>query len=412
MNRGLLTHIAAAVGTPVYVYDAAVIRKTYHTLTAALGARFAHHVFYSVKANSNLALLRLLQELGAGADIVSGGELARACAAGIRPEDVVFSGVGKAAHELEAAVTAGGVLVNLESAGELEALARVVERVGCEARVGIRLNPDVSAATHGYTQTGVREAKFGVPFEELQRLGCAVYRHPQLRLTSVGMHIGSQITDPDPYRLGAERLADAVRGLREAGVDTLESVDVGGGIAIRHGEGFALDPKRFADAIAPLAEATGLDVLVEPGRCLVGNAGSLLTRVLYRKRSGGRQLAIVDGGMSDLLRPSLYQAEHPIVVVDGAEPETNGAREQVDVVGPICETGDFLGLQRSLPAAGPGALLAVLGVGAYGFTMSSNYNSRTRAAEVLVDGERWAVIRRRETYDDLMRGECPEPEWQ
>lgn len=410
MGESLLIHVAAAVGTPVYVYDAEKIRSQYASLRAAL-AGVPHRLHYSVKANANLAVLGLLRGLGSGADIVSGGELARALKAGFQGRDLVFSGVGKTQQELRAALDAGVGLINLESHGEFEVLQRLAGGRAAPVPVGIRINPDVTTETHPYTQTGRAGMKFGVPLDQVVPLARCVAAERDLVLTSVGMHIGSQIGDAAPYRAGAERLADVVAELRAAGINTLTSVDVGGGLAIDYGRGEGLDPSEFAAAVAPLARATGLPLLIEPGRFLVGNAGYLLTRVLYHKRSGGREFLITDAGMNDLLRPSLYQAYHEIVVLAVEAEGSSAPSALVDIVGPNCESGDFLALDRCLDGARPGALLAVLGAGAYGFGMSFQYNSRPRAAEVLVDGRRYAVIREREGTDDLMRGETAAPVW-
>lgn len=410
MDDRLLAAIAATAGTPLYVYDAGAVRARYAELDAALQARTdRYRIHYSVKANSNAAILRLLHGLGAGVDVVSGGELRRALAAGFGPGQVVFSGVGKTPVEIEAALRARIGLINVESGGELETVACIAARLQARARIGIRVNPDVITETHPYTQTGERGVKFGVPLDEVLAVARRALDLRHVELVSVAMHIGSQITSDAPYRAGAAKLAALVAALRAAGVTTLTSLDVGGGLGIAYTAGDpALDPAAFADAVAPLHPATGLEIMVEPGRYLVGNAGVLLTRVLYTKHSGGRRMLIVDAGMNDLLRPSLYQAVHPIHLVGGAD---GMATERVDVVGPICETGDFLGLARPLPPAETGALLAVGGAGAYGFTMSSQYNSRPRPAEVLVDGDRWGVIRERESIEDLVRGEHGTPRW-
>ena len=394
-----LERIAGAVGTPVYVYSADVIRARYRDLTEAL-SDMPHRVLYSVKANSNRTVLQLLRGLGAGADIVSGGELTRVLRAGYEPEDVVFSGVGKTRSELEAAVTSGVGQINVESRDELELLDEVAGDLRVVARVGIRVNPDVATSTHPYTQTGERGMKFGVPLDEVVRLGVWADRREHLSLRGLGMHIGSQIMEADSYRQGAARLAPLVAQLRQAGVDGLESVDVGGGLGIKYTTERPLEVGEFVQAIQPLARETGLCLMLEPGRFLVGNAGHLLTRCVHRKQSGGRSFVVVDAGMNDLIRPSLYGAVHDICVVGGT-----AATEPVDVVGPICETGDFIGVDRYLSPVTRGTLLVVLGVGAYGFTMSSTYNSRPRAPEVLVDGNRWAVVRERETIDDVVRGE-------
>lgn len=434
MGEGVLIRVAAGVGTPVYVYDAEKVRSQYARLCAAL-AGVPHRLYYSVKANANLAVLSLLRSLGSGADIVSGGELARALKAGFQGRDLVFSGVGKTEQELRAALDARVGLINLESEGEFEVLRGLARGLGAPVAVGIRVNPDVTTETHPYTQTGRAGMKFGVPLDQVVPLARCVAAERDLVLTSVGMHIGSQIGEAAPYRAGAERLAGVVAELRAAGITTLTSVDVGGGLGIDYGRGEGLEPSEFAAAVAPLARATGLPLLIEPGRFVVGNAGYLLTRVLYHKRSGGREFLITDAGMNDLLRPSLYQAYHEIVVLAAAATEAAGAGSSgvlpassappaasapsapfppsapVDVVGPNCESGDFLALDRRLDGARPGALLAVLGAGAYGFGMSFQYNSRPRAAEVLVDGDRYAIVRERERAEDLMRGESVVPVW-
>jgi diaminopimelate decarboxylase len=409
VGEGILIRVAAEVGTPVYVYDAEKIRSQHAALGAAL-AGIPHRLHYSVKANANLSVLSMIRGLGGGADIVSGGELARALRAGFLGRDLVFSGVGKARWELEAALNAGVGLINLESQGEFEVVRGLARGRAAPVVVGLRVNPDVTTETHPYTRTGQAGMKFGVPLDQVVALARCVADEPSLVLASVGMHIGSQIADGAPYRLGAERLSGVVAELRAAGITTLTSVDVGGGLGISYGRGDGMDPAEFAAAVAPLAGATGLPLLMEPGRFLVGNAGYLLTRVLYQKRSGGREFLITDAGMNDLLRPSLYQAYHDIVVIDGAGGSTASVGP-VDVVGPNCESGDFLALDRRLDGAGPGALLAVLGAGAYGFGMSFQYNSRPRSAEVLVDGGRYAVVREREGTDDLMRGETAIPAW-
>lgn len=407
MGSSVLSRIAARVGTPVYVYDVAAVRAQYAALDRAL-AGIPHHIHYSVKANGNLGLLSALRALGMGADIVSGGELARVLRAGFAPRDVIFSGVGKTRAEVEAALDAGVGLINLESAGELELVAAIARERGVKAAVGIRVNPDVTADTHPYTQTGEKGMKFGVPLDQVVGLAKAIRRDRRLTLRCVGMHIGSQIADSGPYRLGAQKLQVLVEDLRGAGVDSLEFVDVGGGLGISYSSEVALAPEAFASAVGPLAKVTGLTLLTEPGRFLVGNAGQLLTRVLYHKHTGGKEIVVVDAGMNDLLRPALYGAYHEIRVVD---PVAGGPEGPADIVGPLCESGDFLGLKRALKGAAPGALLSVEGAGAYSFSMSSHYNSRPKAAEVLMDGDRFAVTRTRETIDDLMRGETPDAEW-
>ncbi len=398
--------IAEGAGTPVYVYNAGVIRRQYRRLAADL-APVPHRICFAVKANSNLAVLRVFRDLGAGADIVSGGELRRALAAGFAAERVVFSGVGKSPTELAAALVAGVGHIHLESSDELEKLGAIAERLGTTTAIGIRVNPDVSAETHPYIATGQGGIKFGVPFDQVLPLARAVHAHPRLRLDSIAMHIGSQILDPAPYREGVGRLLGLIRDIQAAGVDTLRHLDIGGGLGIRYKDEVPLDPARFAEAVLPLARDTGLTLVVEPGRFLVGSAGLLLTTVLSRKHSGGKDLVLVDAGMNDLVRPSHYMAYHDIVELEAAgRPES-----VVDVVGPVCETGDFLARDRVLPGVRAGEGLAVLGAGAYGFVMSSTYNGRPRPAEVLVDEGRWGIVRERESIESLFAGETAEPRW-
>ncbi len=399
-----LSAVADGAGTPVYVYNAEVIRQQYRALDQAL-APVPHRLAYAVKANANLAVLRVLRDLGAGADIVSGGELARALAAGFAPERIVFSGVGKSDEELAAAVDAGIGHVHLESAAELTALARIAAQRGRPVQVGIRVNPEVTADTHPYIATGQGGIKFGVPTDQVLPLALAVAEHPLLALDTIAMHVGSQLLDTRPYTEGVGRLLALVARLREAGITGLRYLDVGGGIGIRYREEQPLTPEELARAIVPLVRDSGLTLVLEPGRYLVGSAGVLLTTVLSRKHSGGKDLVIVDAGMNDLVRPSHYLAYHELVEVE-ARGRPGGP---VDVVGPVCETGDFLARDRILPAPERGERLAVLGSGAYGFVMASNYNTRPRPAEVVVDGGRWWVARSREAVEDLYRGERAAP---
>jgi diaminopimelate decarboxylase len=334
----------------------------------------------------------------------------RATTAGISAEDMVFSGVGKTAQELRDAVAAGIGLINLESLEEFDLLAEIAREGVTPVAAGIRVNPEVTAETHPYTRTGERGMKFGIPLDQVVELALAVSRDPMLRLRSLGMHLGSQIADPEPYRTGGARLLDLVEAIRAAGIDTLKSVNIGGGMAIAHGDVPAMDPNAFVDSIREVQERTGLTILLEPGRFIVGEAGLLLTSVLYTKHTGGRDFVVVDAGMNDLVRPSYYEAVHDIRVV---RPTAVGVAtpRRVDIVGPICETGDFLGHDRCLPGAGRGALVAICGAGAYGFAMASTYNSRPRPAEVLVNGDAFAVIRRREPYEHLWRDEVERPHW-
>ena len=405
IDPGLLQAIADRVGTPAYVYSANLIRAQYHALDDALqGIR--HRICYSVKANGNLGVLRVLKQLGAGADIVSVGELRRVLAAGFDPDGIVFSGVGKTPPELEEAIRAGVGFINVESTSELDTLFAVARSLKRTANVGIRVNPDVATETpHPYTRTGEKTTKFGVPFDEVVLVAQRIVGEPLLKLRGLAMHIGSQITDVGPYHRGTVKLLELVTALRASGIDGLEALDVGGGLGVRYHNEKAPTPKAFAEAVVPAVKAAGLGLLCEPGRYLVANGGVLLTKVLYRKHAGGKDFVIVDAGMTDFVRPSHYNAHHEIVPLkDGKRGE-----ETVSVVGPICESGDFLALDRKLPVVMPGEALAVLGTGAYGFVMSSTYNQRPRPPEVVVEGDRYFVARPRETLDDLLRGETAEP---
>ncbi|TFG49613.1 MAG: diaminopimelate decarboxylase, partial [Gemmatimonadales bacterium] len=329
-------------------------------------------------------------------------------AAGFSADRIVFSGVGKSAAELKAALASGVGHIHLESADELDRLAALAMESGRKTTVGIRVNPDVTAETHPYIATGQGGIKFGVPFDQVFDLARAVHASGTLVLDSIAMHIGSQILDPDPYREGLGRLVALVARIREAGIDTLRHLDIGGGLGIRYRDETPLDPARLVQTVLPLAQETGLTLAVEPGRFLVGSAGVMLTTVLSRKHSGGKDMILVDAGMNDLGRPSHYMAYHEITELEAAgRPES-----VVDIVGPVCETGDFIARDRVLPGVAAGEQLAVLGAGAYGFVMASSYNSRPRPPEVMVDQGRWAVIRPRERVEELFAGETPEPRWE
>ncbi|MFL5403335.1 MAG: diaminopimelate decarboxylase [Gemmatimonadales bacterium] len=399
-----LSEIAARLGTPVFVYNAEAIRRRYNALDGALKA-VPHRVCYAVKANSNLAVLRIIRDLGAGADIVSAGELARALRAGFTSDRIVFSGVGKTTEELTTAVRAGVGHLNVESREELELLGSIAESEGVAVPVGIRVNPGVTTDTHPYISTGKSGIKFGLPFDQVVPAAEYILRHPRLELTALAMHLGSQLVDTDPFVEGIGRLLELIARLRRQGIATLRVIDIGGGLGIRYAEERSLDPVEFAAAVLPLLSPTGLTVYLEPGRFLVGSAGVLLTRVLYRKHSGGKEFVVVDAGMNDLVRPSHYQAYHEIVELE----EHGRTAGRADVVGPVCETGDFLALDRMLPGLAAGDALAVLGAGAYGFVMASNYNSRPRPPEVIVDDGKWWVARPREQVDNLFDSERASP---
>ncbi len=401
-----LETIAADIGTPAYVYSASDIRAQYTRLNGAL-AGLPHRLHYSVKANSNLAILGLLQRLGAGVDIVSGGELYRALSSGFRGEDIVFSGVGKTEKEIGEALSVGVLLINVESEEELLLVDSIARRVGIIAPVALRVNPEVMVDTpHPYTRTGIKGMKFGIPFDETLVVARKALSLEGISLIGLDMHVGSQISQFEPYEIGLGRLLQLATEIRAAGARELQYLDIGGGLAVTYDTEHPIDIEGFADHVSRMVEPTGLRLLLEPGRFLVGNAGVLLSRVLYRKRSGGKQFVIIDAGMNDLLRPSHYNAYHRIEAVT-----PRGGRITADIVGPICESGDFFGLQRDVDDVQPGDLVAVRSSGAYGFVMASNYNSRTRAAEVLVDAGRYGVVTEREEYPDLVRKERLEPAW-
>ena len=395
-----LADIARAVGTPTYVYSRAAFTGALAELTATFADR-PHLLCYSVKTCANLTLLRMVAEGGFGADIVSGGELFKALQAGLDPGRVVFSGVGKTEREMAEALTAGIMMFNVESAGEMELLSRVAGGLGRPAPMALRVNPDVDPQTHPYIATGLKASKFGVPHSEALALYRLAAADPNLNVVGIDCHIGSQLTATAPFAAAAERLRDLVRELAAAGIN-LKYLDLGGGLGICYNEENPPTAAEYAAALRPVLDSLpGLTLVLEPGRRVAGPSGALLVRVLYNKRNGPRRFVVVDGAMNDLIRPSLYGAHHAIRPVL----RTWAPEEIVDVVGPVCESGDFLARERPLAAVGPGDFLAVLDAGAYGYTMSSNYNARPRAAEALVDNGSFKVIKPRETYADLVRGE-------
>lgn len=394
-----LEEIARRVGTPTYVYSEATLRRHFQVVDTAF-AGMAHRICYSVKANGNLALLRALARWGAGFDVVSGGELARVAQAGGDLAHTVFAGVGKTEPELRQALRAGIGMFNVESAEELEALDRVARGMRRRAPFAVRVNPAVDPGTHRHISTGMATSKFGVPFTEARALYSRARRMKGLLAKGVDCHIGSQLTRLGPLGKALGQVSSLYRELRAEG-HALEWLDVGGGLGIRYRDESPPSPEAWAGTIRAATEDTGAMLLVEPGRVLVGNAGILLTRVLYRKRAGGRTLVIVDAGMNDLLRPALYGAEHAVVPVRSRR----GRPTTLDIVGPVCESTDVLARQRRLVLPQQGALLAIRGAGAYGMSMASNYNGRPRPAEVLVSGQRARVVGRRESVEDLWRGE-------
>ncbi len=398
-----LERIAAEQGTPAYVYSANAIRAQYQRLSAGF-AELDHRLHYSVKANSSLAILRLLRDCGAGVDIVSGGELFRVLKAGFNGADIVFSGVGKTEREMEEALRAGVLLFNVESEEELRVLDITARRMKKKAPVALRVNPEVMVDTpHPYTRTGEKGMKFGIPFDEalaVARVACSLRN---IELLGLDMHVGSQISQFAPYEAGLQRLLHLRGEIADNCNVRIRYVDIGGGLAVAYDQEHPVDVAKFGGVVKDLIAGTGLRILLEPGRFLVGNAGVLLTRVLYRKRSGGKNFIITDAGMTDLLRPSHYQAFHRIEAVGQCDKQT-----VADVVGPVCESGDFLALDRQVDDVERGDLLAVRSTGAYGFVMASNYNSRPRPPEILVDGSEYRVVTARESYDDLVKGETAE----
>jgi len=401
-----LSLIAREVGTPAFVYSSAAIRDQYSRLRDAVSGIDAR-LHYSAKANSSIAILALLRELGAGLDIVSGGELYRALKAGYRGEDIVFSGVGKTEREIEDALKAKVLLFNVESEQELHVIQAIAKRLSVTAPVALRVNPEVLVDTpHPYTRTGEKGMKFGIPFDEALSVAKVAADLSNIRLLGLDMHVGSQISQFAPYEVGLQRLLHLRREIERDTKVKLEYLDIGGGLAVTYDVERSVDVGHFGEVIRALVSGSGLKIILEPGRYLVGNAGVLLTRVLYRKRSGGKEFIITDAGMTDLLRPSHYNAFHRIEAVN-----PTGRTTVADVVGPICESGDFLALDRQIDDAQPGDLLAVQSTGAYGFVMASNYNSRPRAPEILVDGDKFAVITKRESYEDLVRNEILQPDW-
>lgn len=394
-----LADIAARFGTPTYVYSRATLERHWRAFDSALAGR-PHLICYAVKANSTLAILNLFARLGSGFDIVSGGELERVLKAGGDPAKIVFSGVGKTVAEMRRALDVGIRCFNVESEAELERLNEVAGELGQRAPVSLRVNPDVDAGTHPYISTGLKENKFGIDIAIADEVYARAAALPNLEIVGVDCHIGSQLTQVTPFVDALARVLALLDRLAARGI-AIKHLDLGGGLGIRYRDEQPPEPR---DYLAPILAAIGerdVEIMLEPGRAIVGNAGILLTRVEYLKHTAHKDFAIIDAAMNDLLRPSLYGAWQAIIPV---QPRLDTPPRVYDLVGPVCETGDFLGKERELALA-PGDLLAVRSAGAYGFSMSSNYNSRPRAAEVMVDGAHMHVVRERETLDDLWRGE-------
>jgi diaminopimelate decarboxylase len=410
-----LDAVTAKFGTPLYVYSAGQILERYRIFSQAFGRR-DHLICYSVKANSNLSILRLLARAGSGFDIVSGGELERILAVSkAAARRVVFSGVGKTAPEIDLALKAGILIFNAESESEIDLLAGRARKLGVKARVSLRVNPDILAETHPYISTGLRNHKFGIDIRSAREVYRQAQKFPALQPIGISVHIGSQIRSADPFGAAMQRVAALVRDLAQDGI-AIQYVDAGGGLGIEYetaagqssSRGFnpALAVKQYAAAIDRALGKLPVKLLLEPGRFIVAQAGALIARVLYVKKNGTKTFVITDAGMNDLIRPALYQAYHEIVPVERKAAAKHGAGKQVvDIVGPVCETGDFFARDREVAQMKPGDLVAILDAGAYGMSLSSNYNSRPRPPEVLIQGKKSKLVRRRETRSDLLAAE-------
>lgn len=395
-----VARIAREQGTPLYVYSRAALVNRFQAFAEAF-AGTPHLICFAMKANENLATLRLFASLGGGADVVSGGELFRALKAEVPPGRIVFAGVGKSRDEIAYALKSDILMFNVESVPELHLLNAVAGEMGARARIALRVNPNVDPKTHPYISTGLKKNKFGIDIAQAGEAFALTRSLRHVEVVGVHQHIGSQITEMGPFVDAIGRVAELMRALRARGFG-IRYLDIGGGLGITYHDETPPIPKEMAQAVLPIIRDLGCTVVMEPGRFLVGNAGILVTRILYVKPTPAKTFVIVDAGMNDLARPSLYNAYHGIRPV---RPRAGAASLVADVVGPICESGDFLAKDRELPAVEPGDLLAVMSAGAYGFSMSSNYNARPRPAEVLVGGDRFAIIRDRESYEDLIRGE-------
>ncbi|MCI0394038.1 MAG: diaminopimelate decarboxylase [Chloroflexi bacterium] len=399
-----LAEVVAAVGTPVYVYSQAeLLRRARAYLDAAAAATPRHLVCFAVKANGNLTLLRWLAQAGLGADVTSGGELFLAQHAGFPPEKILFSGVGKTRAEIETALAAGIHALHVESAMELAVIAKTAAALRCVAPISVRVNPDIAAATHPHISTGQHAHKFGVTAGQAIQMLREANAHPWLRPVGLAAHIGSQITELAPFAQAAQALCDLAGRMAEEGI-AVEYLDVGGGLGIDYTNEGAPNPADWVGTVAAPVVQAGYGLVMEPGRSIVGPAGALLTQVIYTKQQAGKRFVVADAGMSDLIRPALYDAFHPIWPLRQAAGDQAAERYPADVVGPICETGDTLARERPLPAVQPGDLLAILQAGAYGFAMSSNYNGRPKPAEVLVTGSEYQLIRQRQSYEHLLDG--------
>ena len=400
-ERVALSRIAKEVGTPCYVYSHTTFVRHYRVFDGAFQS-IPHIVAFAMKANSNVAILRLMAREGGGADIVSGGELYRALLAGIPPSKIVFAGVGKSREEIRYALDTDILMFNVESSDELRAIDDVAAEMGRRARVALRINPDIDPQTHPYISTGLKKSKFGISAARALDEFKLASSLQHTEVVGVHKHIGSQLTEVAPFVDALKKVVALVETLKGRGTD-IRYINIGGGLGITYSDETPPLPKDLAEALSPLIRDLKCVLIMEPGRVIAGNAGILMTRVLYTKEAEAKHFVIVDAAMNDLIRPSLYNAYHDILPVREVQ---RGNPVTVDVVGPVCESGDFLAKDRTMPEAKPGDLLAVMSAGAYGFTMASNYNSRPRVPEVLIREGEMHVIRRRETYDDLVRGEA------
>jgi diaminopimelate decarboxylase len=395
-----LLQIVQRVGTPCYIYSHRTIHRHFHAFNDAF-KEIPHIVAYAMKANSNIGVLRLLAKEGSGADIVSGGELFRALKAGIPSNKIVFAGVGKSSEEIQYALESDILMFNVESPEEIKRINEVAQTMGVQARLALRINPDIDPLTHPYISTGLKKSKFGIAAEKALKEFELASQLSHIDVVGVHCHIGSQLTQVAPFVDAIKKVLNLIKTLQSQGVN-IHYMNIGGGLGITYSDETPPHPKDLAAAISPLLQTTSCQIIMEPGRSIVGNAGILVTKVLYNKEGANKQFVIVDAAMNDLLRPSLYDAHHdiqPVLKNESAPVNT------VDIVGPICESGDFLAKDRKLPQPQPGDLLAVMSAGAYGFTMASNYNSRPKTPEVLIKDDQMMVIRERETYEDLIRGE-------
>ena len=394
-----IEEIAKAVGTPFYAYSHQALLRQFSAYRKAF-ATVPHLIAFAMKANSNIAILRLFAKEGGGVDIVSEGELHRALAAGIDPKKMVFAGVGKTRQEMRAALQSGVLMFNVESSQELTALDEAAKALGVKAPVALRVNPDINPKTHPYISTGLKKSKFGIEITKAVSQYQLAARLSNIEIIGIHSHIGSQLTQVKPFVDALKRISALIATLKEQGLD-IRYWDIGGGLGITYNAEKPPLVKELAAVLLPLLKASGCTIILEPGRSLVGNAGILVTRVIYTKEGEAKNFVVVDAGMNDLIRPSLYEAYHEILPVIKKKRKS----QVVDVVGPICESGDFLAQERKMPQTAPDELLAVMSAGAYGFAMSSNYNARPRPPEILVRGEGYDTIRERETLADLIRGE-------